>query len=98
MAFIVYNRMDPSLDNRKTNYIVVKDTEEEALVNFEDAIATLELGEGFYVVDVDYPRGKLTEEVIMAGIQSDWGNMPAEILYAVDNYYANSGDEDWEDD
>lgn len=95
MAFIVYNLTDPSNENRKTDYVVVADTEEEAKESFDTAVEDLKLGEGFYLVEVDMPRGKLTEDVIEQGIQSEWAHVPAEILYAVDNYFSDEATEDW---
>lgn len=96
MAFIVYNRTDPTNSKRKTNYIVVADTEQEAKRSFDEAIEDLQLGEGFYLARVDLDRGRLTDEVILEGVQSDWANHPAEIFYAVDNYYSDEVSEDWE--
>ena len=99
MPFIVYNLTDPDYDDRSTDYVVVKDTLEEAEASFTTAVEDLKLGESFYLVEVDTPRGQLHDEALHEGIQNEWKGHNSVIHMEMGHTFAENSDlPDWEDD
>lgn len=101
MTYIIYNKADPSMPEVDCEpYVVFRNSLEEAEENFDWASEDLSPGEAMFLVKVDLERGKLSEEVVKAGLQNDWKEHVVTVHKSISNFFTDEAEqeEEWEDD